>query len=215
MKTANWTTWLSVLLIASTAGWMLFDGSRALILGDYVTPQTGEYAGQLGPWANLVHVIGIDPRSVWMKLIFITQGLATLVVVVSYILNKPWARTALLIAMLLGLWYLPFGTLINLLALILLLLSRRTNMPPRPRYEMPDFIQTALQKRGLMDAYLARPPYQRNDYIGWITRARLTATRQKRLKQMLDELKKGNVYMKMKWANNQPQSVQEPLRKSS
>ena len=215
MKTANWTTWLSVLLIASTAGWMLFDGSRALILGDYVTPQTGEYAGQLGPWANLVHVIGIDPRSVWMKLIFITQGLATLVVVVSYILNKPWARTALLIAMLLGLWYLPFGTLINLLALILLLLSRRTNMPPRPRYEMPDFIQTTLQKRGLMDAYLARPPYQRNDYIGWITRARLTATRQKRLKQMLDELKKGNVYMKMKWANNQPQSVQEPLRKSS
>jgi hypothetical protein len=34
---------------------------------------------------------------------------------------------------------------------------------------------------------------------GWITRARLTATRHKRLKQMLDELKKGNVYMKMKW----------------
>ncbi len=72
-------------------------------------------------------------------------------------------------------------------------------MPPRLKYEMPDFIQTALQKRGLMDVYLTRPPYQRNDYIGWIARARLTATRQKRMKQMLDELKKGNVYMKMKW----------------
>ena len=80
-------------------------------------------------------------------------------------------------------------------------------MPPRPRYAMPDFIQAALHKHKLMDAYLARPPYQRNDYIGWITRARLTATRQKRLKQMLDELKKGNVYMKMKWSNNQPQST--------
>lgn len=199
MKTANWTTWLSVLLITATASWMVFDGSRALILGDYVTPQTGEYAGQLGPWAGLVQAIGIEPRSTWMKLIFIIQGLGTLTIVVCHILNKPWAWTALLIAMLLGLWYLPIGTLINLLALSLLLLTRRKIMPPRPRYQMPDFIQDALHKRGLMDAYLTRPPYQRNDYIGWITRARLTATRQKRLKQMLDELKKGNVYMKMKW----------------
>jgi uncharacterized protein YdeI (YjbR/CyaY-like superfamily) len=88
---------------------------------------------------------------------------------------------------------------------------------------MPDFIQDALHKHKLLDAYLARPPYQRNDYIGWITRARLTATRQKRLKQMLDELKKGNVYMKMRWANKQPQSThivptrssEKSLRKSS
>ena len=215
MNIAKWTTWLSVLLIASTAGWMLFDGSRALIAGDFVTPQTGEYAGQLGPWANLAHVVGIEPRSVGMKLIFIAQGLGTLLVVIQYMLNKPGAWTGLLITMLLGLWYLPFGTLINLLALILLLLTRRKTMPPRPRYEMPEFIQTALNKRKLMDAYLARPPYQRNDYIGWITRARLTATRQKRLKQMLDELKKGNVYMKMRWINNQPQSTERSLRKSS
>jgi len=208
MKTTNWATWLSVLLIASIAGWMVFDGMHALITGDYITPQTGEYAGQLGPWSNLVHVIGIEPRSVWMKLIFIVQGLSTLVVVVYYILNKPWAWTALLAAVLLGLWYLPFGTLINLLALIILLLTRRKTMPSRPRYEMPDFIQTALQKRGLMDAYLARPPYQRNDYIGWITRARLTATRQKRLKQMLAELKKGDVYMKMEWRTKSIHQIQ-------
>lgn len=72
-------------------------------------------------------------------------------------------------------------------------------MPPRPRYPMPDFVRGALNEHGMMDAYLARPPYQRNDYIGWITRAKLEATKQKRLTQMLDELKKGNVYMKMKW----------------
>ncbi|MDX1379069.1 MAG: YdeI/OmpD-associated family protein, partial [Anaerolineales bacterium] len=57
----------------------------------------------------------------------------------------------------------------------------------------------ALNEHNLMDAYNARPPYQRNDYIGWITRAKREATQQKRLNQMLDELKKGNVYMKMKW----------------
>lgn len=72
-------------------------------------------------------------------------------------------------------------------------------MPARPRYEMPDFFWEALNTRGLMDAYRARPPYQQNDYIGWIQRAKLESTRQKRLNQMLDELERGRVYMKMKW----------------
>lgn len=72
-------------------------------------------------------------------------------------------------------------------------------MLTRPRYSMPDFMRDALASRGLMDAYNARPPYQRNDYIGWILRAKLESTRQKRLNQMLEELEKGGVYMKMKW----------------
>jgi len=46
---------------------MAFDGTRALIVGDYIRPQTGEYAGQLGPWAKLVRKIGIAPESTFMK----------------------------------------------------------------------------------------------------------------------------------------------------
>lgn len=74
-------------------------------------------------------------------------------------------------------------------------------MPQRPRYEMPDFFREALNARGLINAYLARPPYQQNDYIGslCVTRAKLEATKQKRLNQMLDELERGGVYMKMRW----------------
>jgi uncharacterized protein YdeI (YjbR/CyaY-like superfamily) len=72
-------------------------------------------------------------------------------------------------------------------------LSRMT----RERYPMPDFIREALATKKLTAAYDARPPHQRNDYIGWITRAKLPATRQKRLEQMLDELEKGDAYMKM------------------
>jgi uncharacterized protein YdeI (YjbR/CyaY-like superfamily) len=64
---------------------------------------------------------------------------------------------------------------------------------------MPEFIREALNEHRLMDAYHARPPYQQNDYIGWITRAKLETTRQKRLDQMLDELKGGKLYMNMKW----------------
>ncbi len=67
----------------------------------------------------------------------------------------------------------------------------------RPLHPMPAFVRKALEARKLLAAYKARPPYQRNDYVGWITRAKLPATQQKRLEQMLDELAKGNVYMKM------------------
>jgi uncharacterized protein YdeI (YjbR/CyaY-like superfamily) len=77
----------------------------------------------------------------------------------------------------------------------------------RPRYPMPDFIRAALNGRGLMAAYLARPPYQRNDYIGWIQRAKLPATRQKRLNQMLDELERGGVYMKMKYHEQKDENL--------
>lgn len=62
---------------------------------------------------------------------------------------------------------------------------------------MPPFIEDALNRERLMEAYLARPPYQRNDYIGWITRAKRPETQAKRLAQMLDELASGEAYMRM------------------
>ncbi len=67
----------------------------------------------------------------------------------------------------------------------------------RPRYPMPGFIRDALVEAGLTEAYRERPPYQRNDYIGWITRAKRDETRQRRLTQMLAEVERGDRYMKM------------------
>lgn len=64
---------------------------------------------------------------------------------------------------------------------------------------MPDFVARALEDSGLTEAYQARPPYQRNDYLGWIGKAKRDATKQRRLAQMLDELRAGDVYMKMPW----------------
>ena len=64
---------------------------------------------------------------------------------------------------------------------------------------MPDDIRTALTKQGLMAAYDDRPDYQKNDYLGWIARAKRAETRHKRLDQMLGELKRGDVYMNMPW----------------
>ena len=68
---------------------------------------------------------------------------------------------------------------------------------PRPRYPMPRFVVDALEREKLMQAYRSRPPYQQNDYVGWITRAKREDTTQRRLEQMLDELESGDLYMKM------------------
>lgn len=114
----HWSAWSIAVLVVLNAGWMIFDGTRALILGDYVTTKTG----QLGPWANVVEAVGMPPRSALMKSIFVVYGLAYLIVMLAFLLKVPWAWSALLVVAALGLWYLPFGTLMNLVVIVLLLL---------------------------------------------------------------------------------------------
>ena len=62
---------------------------------------------------------------------------------------------------------------------------------------MPDDIRRRLDEADLLEDYEQRPHYQRNDYLGWIERAKQESTRHKRITQMLDELRVGGVYMKM------------------
>ncbi len=113
-----------IVLITFESCWMIFDGLRALIVGDYVTPKSGNYAGQLGPWALIVQRVGIAPRSTLMKTIFVGYGLVALTVTVCFAFNLLWAWWVLIVVLILGLWYLPVGTLLNFISLILLLLNR-------------------------------------------------------------------------------------------
>lgn len=75
--------------------------------------------------------------------------------------------------------------------------SRNPSRLKRPLYPMPAFVRRALVERGLLGAYRQRPPYQRNDYLGWISRAKREETRLKRLNQMVDELGRGDTHMNM------------------
>lgn len=74
----------------------------------------------------------------------------------------------------------------------------------RPRHQMPGVVRQSLEERGLMAAYEARPPYQQNDYLGWIARAKKPETRRKRVIQMLDELAAGDRYMNMPYHARRP-----------
>ena len=81
--------------------------------------------------------------------------------------------------------------------------ATKMKRPPNP---MPDHVLSALEAEGLLERYEERPWYQRNDYLGWIKRAKREDTKARRLQQMLEELRSGDVYMKMSWRPRQRSS---------
>ena len=118
----HWVGWIVVVLAFVEGGWLAFDGGHALAKGEYVTPKSGEYAGQLGPWSRLVSAVGIEPRSTLMKSIHLVLGSVWVAMIVCFILRVPWAWHGMLICAVAGLWYLPFGTLLSVVQIVLLFL---------------------------------------------------------------------------------------------
>jgi hypothetical protein len=113
--------WSTVLLCLLQGGYMLLDGARALVVGTYATPRSGEYAGQLGPWTRLVSSVGVEPESTAMKLVFVVLGVLWLGLGISVAFGAAWAW-GLGLALAVGtLWYLVPGTLISIVVLGLLL----------------------------------------------------------------------------------------------
>lgn len=68
-----------------------------------------------------------------------------------------------------------------------------------PRYEMPAYVL-----RGGAEGLHLPPAYQRNDYIGWITCAKQAATREKRLRPILDELSARGGYINLFYNAKKP-----------
>ena len=112
--------WVIVVLAIILAGWLAFDGTHALVTGDYVTPKTGQHAGQLGPWSKFFTAAGIDPRGVFVKCLHVFIGTAWLGVVAWFALGGRRAWSAMLVCAVGGLWHLPFGTLISVVVMALL-----------------------------------------------------------------------------------------------
>ncbi|MFQ5526639.1 MAG: YdeI/OmpD-associated family protein [Thermoanaerobaculia bacterium] len=75
---------------------------------------------------------------------------------------------------------------------------------------MPAFVREALLDTGLLETYRERPPYQQNDYVGWISQAKRPETQRKRLAQMLFELDSGDLFMKMDYT---PKRSRKPRKR--
>lgn len=116
--------WCIVLLAVLQFGFMAFDGSRALIKGDYIRPKTGEYAGQLGPWSHIVSTIGINPEGNFMKILFVVWGIIGLWFTYRFIRNPQAALMPLLLLDVCSLWYLVMGTASSIIQIVLLIILR-------------------------------------------------------------------------------------------
>jgi hypothetical protein len=119
-RTVTVPKWVAIALAVAAAGWMFFDGVRALTAGDYVTVD-----GELGPWADLVEAVGIDPRATGMKAFFAVYGAAWLFAAGAYAGDLPRSRAIMAGFALGSLWYLALGTVSSVVQLVLLTLDRR------------------------------------------------------------------------------------------
>ena len=98
----HWAGWIVVGLALVLAGWFAFEGGRALMVGDYITPKSGKYAGLLGPWSKVVSAVGIKPRSTLMKWVFVIYGAAFLAMLVAFMLGASWAWMGMIAVAVLG-----------------------------------------------------------------------------------------------------------------
>ena len=121
----HWTKWPVLVICASLGVWMSFDGSRAFLRGDYLTPASGEYAGQLGPWAQVLSAAGFEPRSPFVKALHLLLGISLVVSAFTLYLQTVWSRELVLATSLLVVWYVPFGTISCIANCLLLLCPRK------------------------------------------------------------------------------------------
>ena len=105
------------LLGVTSGGWMLFDGARRLLVGDYV-----RINGQLGPWRHLFSAIGVNPMARGVAAVFIARGLIRLLATLDLLAGASWGWLAMLISSIMILWYLPIGTVTAILTIVILLL---------------------------------------------------------------------------------------------
>ena len=77
---------------------------------------------------------------------------------------------------------------------------------------MPVDVRQALIRRKLLVAYRARPKTHQHDYLVWIIGAKRVETRSRRLAQMLDELKRGGLYLGKAW---KPRKSATPVQKQA
>ena len=101
------------LIALLVGGWMIFDGAHILITGRYFGPE------KPGPWSSIVSAVGLDPFSLGGP--FIVLGALWLLFLVSMLLHQSWARYGALVVAVATLWYLPVGTVLSLLYIVLLL----------------------------------------------------------------------------------------------
>ncbi len=112
--------WIILALALFQGGWLVFDGGRALIVGDYVTPRSGPRAGQLGAWSRIVSALSLEPRSTFIKCLHLFLGVTWLVAMMVFALRPAAGWWVIFGCAAASLWYLPVGTCMSIVVIALL-----------------------------------------------------------------------------------------------
>lgn len=96
---------------------MLLDGIFVILNGKYIGP------AKPGPWANLFYKLDINVFK--LGPLFIVFGLIWLIFIFGLWTNHSWNYLLGIIVSILTLWYLPIGTLLSIIILIILLTSKQ------------------------------------------------------------------------------------------
>ncbi|WP_295116828.1 hypothetical protein [uncultured Chitinophaga sp.] len=108
---------LLIIISFINGAYMLLDGVYVIRTGKYIGPP------QPGPWAQLFNKFNIDVFK--LGPLFIAIGAAWLIFIYSLLTYQPWAFTAGVAAAVLTLWYLPFGSVLSIIVLVLLFVNRQ------------------------------------------------------------------------------------------
>lgn len=97
--------------------WMLLDGFHVLVKGKYIG------TGQPGPWSKWVSAMGLEPFA--MGAPFVVLGAAWLACTWGLAFGRTWGWIGLFACSILTLWYIPFGTVISVIIIVLLVIYRQ------------------------------------------------------------------------------------------
>ena len=93
------------------------DGIYVLLKGKYIGPE------KPGPWANLFYKLDINVFK--LGPMFIAFGIMWLIWLYSLWANLSWSHVYGIIVCILTLWYLPVGTLLSIVILLILVFVKR------------------------------------------------------------------------------------------
>jgi hypothetical protein len=117
---ANSSLRIALMVVGLLAGgWMLVDGVHVLVYGKYIGPD------KPGPWSGLFTAMGVDPFR--LGPLFVGLGAAWLICLVATLRAMRWGWYGAAAVAVASVWYLPVGTLLSMIYLMLLLSQR---LPP-------------------------------------------------------------------------------------
>lgn len=102
-------------------GYMLLDGIYVILKGKYIGPE------KPGPWANLFYKLNVDVFK--LGPVFVVYGLLWLILVYGVLTAQSWVYMFGLIVAFLSLWYLPVGTVVSVVVIIMLLVFKQRLFP--------------------------------------------------------------------------------------